>query len=279
MGRLSCVGLLCWLAAITTIAFAEPGENTDTLSATQTTDVSIINSKNKQRTKTSTNGITNTKNTRAKKQVVRKMRIKEKKQNAIRARDLQIPPASAYSVSARTVNLKSPMCQYAAKNDVVALKRALLASNYSVSEVNTICKYSESLFFIAVKNNNYLASKLLIEKGADVNFQNEAGVSALHIAARVDTPNMDRIFELLLHSRSLNINIKDAEGYTPLMRAVEFEKISVVRALVRLGADKNVKNNYGHTAVDLAKNISEGAKNNEEKAVSEAIVNILMAEA
>ena len=104
-------------------------------------------------------------------------------------------------------------------------------------------------------------------------------MSALHIAARVDTPNMDRIFELLLHSRSLNINIKDAEGYTPLMRAVEFEKISVVRALVRLGADKNVKNNYGHTAVDLAKNISEGAKNNEEKAVSEAIVNILMAEA
>ena len=221
------------------------------------------------------NKTTSTRSKKAKKQIVRTMQIREKKNNAIRASKDQMAPSNAYNISERTINIKSPMCQYVAKNDVISLKKALLASNYSISEVNTICKHNESLLLIAVKNNNFLTAKFLIEKGANVNFQNEAGVSALHIASRIDTSDMDRIFDLLINTRNLNVDIKDMEGYTPLMRAVEFEKLSVIQSLVKIGADLDVKNNYGFNVMELAKRSLEGKRTKEEIAVSQNIIDIL----
>lgn len=187
----------------------------------------------------------------------------------------QATKKNVYNLSERTINQNSPMCQYAKKNDIVALKKALLKSNYSIGEINTICKNNESLFLIAVNNDNYLTAKFLLEKGADVNFQNKAGVSALHIIARCNTANMNKIFNLMLKSTRLNINIKDLEGYTPLMRAIEFENIQIVKILVKSGADLNVKNNYGYNAIELAQLSLDGKKTDENIAISNKIIDIL----
>ena len=187
----------------------------------------------------------------------------------------QATKKSAYNLSERTINPNSPMCQYAKKNDIIALKKALLKSNYSIGEINTICKNNESLFLIAVNNDNYLTAKFLLEKGADVNLQNKAGVSALHIISRCNTANMNKIFNLMLKNTRLNINIKDLEGYTPLMRAIEFENIQIVKTLVKNGADLNVKNNYGHNAMELAQLSLEGKKTDENRAISNKIIDIL----
>lgn len=187
----------------------------------------------------------------------------------------KIQKRSAYNLSERTINTNSPMCQYAKKNDIIALKKALLKSNYSIGEINTICKNNESLFLIAVNNNNYLTAKFLLEKGADINLQNKAGASAMHIIARCNTANMNKIFNLMLKNKNLNVNIKDLEGYTPLMRAIEFENIQIVKALVKNGADLNVKNNYGYSAIELAQLSLEGKKTDENRAISKKIIDIL----
>jgi len=216
---------------------------------------------------------TNTKNQKAKRTIVRN--TKQKKET-IKQSKTKFNPSEVYQISKKTINLKSPMCQYAKKNDVVALKKALLASNYDESEVNTICENGESLLMIAVKNNNYLTSKFLIEKGADLNTQNDAGVTPLHIMARLDTNEIDRIFELFVSNKNLNMNLKDNEGYTPLMRAVDFEKISMIERLMNFKkVDVNIKNNYGDSALSLAKKNYEGKKTDEEKAISKHIIDIL----
>jgi len=207
------------------------------------------------------------------KKIVRQLPKKEKKSEGIKATNEQLN--ATYSISKKTINLKSPMCQYAEKNDVITLKRSLMSSGYSESEVNTICKNNESLLMIAVKNNNYLTAKLLLEKGADINTENIAGVTPLHIIARSDHKDADRILALMIRNTNLNINAKDLEGYTPLMRAVEYEKIEMIKKLVELKADLNVKNNYGFTVVDLAKMSMDGKKNEDEKNISKNILKLL----
>ena len=150
-----------------------------------------------------------------------------------------------------------------------------MASNYKEEEVNTICKNHESLLMLAVKNNNYLTAKLLIEKGADMNIENVAGATILHIIARTDSKEADRILDLMIRHKNLNINAKDLEGYTPLMRAVEFEKITTIKQLVDMQADIDVKNNYGLNVMDLAKMSLEGKKTDEGREISRNIIKIL----
>ncbi len=183
--------------------------------------------------------------------------------------------SDAYNLIERVIDPNSPMCKYAVKNDIAAIKRMLLRSKNIKADVNTICKHNESLFLIAVKNDNYLVAEFLFRKGANVNIQNEAGVSALHIIAQKKSENADRIFNFLIKSKRLNVNLKDIEGYTPLMRAVEFEKIPMISALVEANSDLNVKNNYGHNVFDLANMSLDGKKTDKEKEISNNIINIL----
>jgi len=51
-----------------------------------------------------------------------------------------------------------------------------------------------------------------------------------------------------------NINVKDAEGNTPLIWAVIHKNSDVVKLLVKAGADITIKNNVGKDARDLAGN-------------------------
>ncbi|MDR3550137.1 MAG: ankyrin repeat domain-containing protein, partial [Candidatus Babeliales bacterium] len=56
--------------------------------------------------------------------------------------------------------------------------------------------------------------------------------------------------EISFHPQYLNG--VDRYGNTPLMIAAEHSHDDIVRALLELGADKTVRNNAGHTALDIA---------------------------
>jgi ankyrin repeat protein len=49
-----------------------------------------------------------------------------------------------------------------------------------------------------------------------------------------------------------DINFQDDEGFTVLMDAVYDDKPSVVKILLEAGADKNLKNSDGRSALDIA---------------------------
>lgn len=201
--------------------------------------------------------------------------VENSKQKKIEVKKKQSQKTIAYNLHERIINPNSPLCQYAAKNDIIALKKNLLSSKNIRANVNTICKNNESLFLISVKNDNYAVAKFLIENGANINIRNEAGVTALHIVAHKEIDNAEKFFNLLMRSKNLDLNAKDIEGYTPLMRAIEFEKVSIVSALVKRKADLNVKNNYGKDAKELANILLDGKKTDEERKNINAIINIL----
>lgn len=182
--------------------------------------------------------------------------------------------SNSITLSGYIIDPDSELCEFAEKNDVLRLKKAMADKKYD-KYVDQLCKNNESLLLLAVKNDNYLVVKFLLEKGADVNIPNLAGITPLHMVCRSTKPNADKIFNMLIKVPTLNKNEKDLTGYTPLMRAVQFEKLDFIDTLVKLGADVNVKNNYDENAITIAEKFKEVKKNEDDIRVSDKIINIL----
>ncbi len=188
------------------------------------------------------------------------------------------------SYSGQTIAVDNNLCKFVDTNDVVNLKKTLSMMRYGYKYVNWRCKNNTSLLLLAIEKDNYLSAKLLIEKGADPNLQDEAGVTPLHWISRNESENSSKILSLLINNDNLNLNLKDIEGYTPLMRAVEFEKDDIVEALVKAGANVDIKNKYGKNAINIINskiaylnknNDSEGNKNMLENDICSKILKIL----
>jgi ankyrin repeat protein len=85
---------------------------------------------------------------------------------------------------------------------------------------------------LAATKKNIQIIKILIDKNANVNYQNIGGATALHVASR--NGNID-IARLLL-SANADVNIKDAYGYTPILRAIMNSDIEMFLMLIEFGA-------------------------------------------
>ena len=95
----------------------------------------------------------------------------------------------------------------------------------------------------------------LIKKGFDVNLKDKNGQTPLHSAAQEKDKD---ICEILINAGA-KINEKDKWGNTPLSVAITQgldEKGEIINLLLNKGADPLIKNNYGSSALDVAKQIS-----------------------
>jgi len=73
----------------------------------------------------------------------------------------------------------------------------------------------------------------------------------MNIQAAVISGNLEIVEQHI--SAGTNINQKDQmSGSTPLITAVTFDKIDIVKALINAKADLNIKNNDGSTALHSA---------------------------
>ncbi len=87
--------------------------------------------------------------------------------------------------------------------------------------------------------------RLLLAKGADVNFLGRDGETALMEANSAEKVQ-------LLVARGAQVNTRDKEGRTALMFAVDRGDVEVVEALLQAGADASVANQKGATALMYA---------------------------
>ena len=60
------------------------------------------------------------------------------------------------------------------------------------------------------------------------------------------------VTELLLHANSADINLRSADGFSPLINAAKGGHIDVLRLLLRAGAQVNPPERYSHTALRAA---------------------------
>jgi len=90
--------------------------------------------------------------------------------------------------------------------------------------------------------------ELLVEFGADVNAKSPDGTPVL-----MAYPYRDRIAvykELIAHEADLNIT--NAEGQTPLIKAVLEGNLEMVKILMEHGANPHVKDNFDASAIDYS---------------------------
>jgi len=111
--------------------------------------------------------------------------------------------------------------------------------------INLRAKNGDSALMIAAFKKNKLAVEMLLAKGAQVN---NDGWTALHYAAAAGETE---IVQLLL-GKSAEVDAPSPNLTTPLMMAARSGNIYTVKAIVDAGADLNLVNEQGLSAVDFA---------------------------
>lgn len=106
-------------------------------------------------------------------------------------------------------------------------------------------KALHKVFFCAVIENTLGVAEYMIENGADVNFTNKIGRTALIIASMYGN---DKMVEMLV-KHGANINLFDNDGKTALMYLCGNGKKETVEMLIDHGAYIDVSDNSKHTAL------------------------------
>ena len=118
------------------------------------------------------------------------------------------------------------------------------------------------LLDVAVANGQLETVEFLLKSGANPNQPDYSGETPLQWAIgriKNDEPVEKQlqvtILKMLIKSGA-NPNRKDSNqyGYTPLIRAAEFDELEIAKTLLVAGADINATNNEGATARHYAKN-------------------------
>jgi hypothetical protein len=126
-----------------------------------------------------------------------------------------------------------------------SLKVAELLIGWPETKVEIRNEKDESPLMLAALKGYFSLVKKLVERDADVN---KPGWTALHYAA---SGGHVSVIEYLLDN-SAYIDAESPNGTTPLMMAAMYGSPESVKALIQAGADLNVKNSVGLTALDFA---------------------------
>lgn len=119
---------------------------------------------------------------------------------------------------------------------------------YSSYSIISKYYYLPTVFITAAENGDKAKVEDLIKKGVDINTKNKNGETALIRALKY---RQKSIFNILLKNGA-NVNTKDSYGYTPLMYAVDRGSADFGKLLLAKNADVNAKNNKGETALMIA---------------------------
>lgn len=126
-----------------------------------------------------------------------------------------------------------------------ALKAAQVLISWPKTDVNQLNAKGESPLMLAALKGYQDLVEQLIERGADVN---KTGWTALHYAA--SSGQLPTISLLIEHSAY--IDAESPNGTTPLMMAAMYGTPAAVTLLLREGADPQLKNQQGLSALQFA---------------------------
>jgi ankyrin repeat protein len=153
------------------------------------------------------------------------------------------------SESAPKVDLHSAVVT----NDLEVIRQHIKAG----SDLNVLepSRASTPLITAAFMGNTE-AAKILIDAGADLDYQNADGSNALHTAAVFGKTEVAQI----LIDAGIDLNSQNNQGATALHTAAFFCRTEIVEALLAKGADKTLKNKMGQTAFETVEAPFEDVK-------------------
>ncbi|WP_275096790.1 ankyrin repeat domain-containing protein [Sedimenticola hydrogenitrophicus] len=168
-----------------------------------------------------------------------------------------------------------PLSLAVERGDINQIERHILWG----SDINQLNINGEAPLHVSATQGNYIAIKLLVENGADINLPDKNGISALGravISGRTQIAEYlfmqgaqqepDQLLDLLVRAgntsrdiipllikRGARINHQDEAGQTPLMRAIAASHRVLVKNLIQNGADVNLANNAGQRPLAVAR--------------------------
>ena len=141
---------------------------------------------------------------------------------------------------------------FAATNGDTDLARALMDAGARVDDQMRVFgeTWVSPLLFATFRDDTAMMEYLL-EKGADPNMEHADKLTPLHRAAITNQAQAARV----LIANGAKVNHVDDLGMTPLLYAasIDYGDTAVVESLLAAGADRNVKDKQGRTALELAR--------------------------
>jgi glycerophosphodiester phosphodiesterase len=136
-------------------------------------------------------------------------------------------------------------------------KALLVAKDTKISDGASTLRHhmanSGEVLALATKANFTHIVKLLVEAGVDLNYQDDQGESAIHIAARFNHAACARVLITGSGSQRANIELTErAFGWTPLFLSCVDGHLEMVEILVAAGANLDKVDTSGWTAKEHA---------------------------
>ena len=121
---------------------------------------------------------------------------------------------------------------------------SLLLENGAVAVVNKRDKSNQTPLLLAMGRDWFKLSRILIDRGADANAENNDSKTPLHILSDSRVHNDDSLDLLwVLLKRGAAVNKRDKNNETPLLLAMGRGWLKLARILLEHGAEANVKKN------------------------------------
>ncbi|CAM9835784.1 unnamed protein product, partial [Ectocarpus fasciculatus] len=119
--------------------------------------------------------------------------------------------------------------------------------------VTTLDKDGRTALLRSCVGGHLEVARLLVEAGADVDFQDSSGTSPLGVAAVLGNKELTRY---LVQIGGARLTLKNNVGWTPLMQAVAKGDLIMTRYLVDRGAAVNDGSPAGESVLDMARRFS-----------------------
>jgi ankyrin repeat protein len=133
------------------------------------------------------------------------------------------------------------LLQIASQAGHLAIVKLLLKKR---AQVNARDPNNWTALLLAAEFEHLQVCKLLINNGADVNIQNRAGDTFIHLLRSPNASREDRSFAKLFKmamERGSDLNLGNAQGFTPLHKAVITNDLEKTYCLLRTNVNPNPK--------------------------------------
>ncbi len=132
------------------------------------------------------------------------------------------------------------------------MKKTILLIAFFISTSILFAQNMNDSLYQAVVNNDTTAIKDFVKKGADVNFVKQQGWMKVNLLiTAVNKKNADAVNILLQHGA--DVNWEDGFNTTALMYAASNGSLEIIKLLLDNGADIKHKDKQGNDALSAAK--------------------------
>uniref|UniRef100_A0ABD2X681 Peptidase A2 domain-containing protein n=1 Tax=Trichogramma kaykai TaxID=54128 RepID=A0ABD2X681_9HYME len=138
---------------------------------------------------------------------------------------------------------------YALQRGNINIIKWLLKNGACPVQVNKPDHSGNTLLHYALQRGNVWITEELLRSGADPNYANKTSLTPLHVIINFHDLNSEKLANILLETsgRPVQVDKPDQWGNTPLHHASQRGNISMIKWLLKNGADPNIANEKGLT--------------------------------